>query len=556
MPAAWYTVHLDSAPQGSLGDTAANIASGSLTIDSAYDPDNDGTALVYADSATDAIQTALTGGVVVNLTAVNLPPTTYEFTEGTSSNSTSDQTPFAVTPTATSSTWKVWLEDLTADPAVSDWDYNDFYWTVSVDEVPVVTSDPPQANPDRVVTGLNGAVSISPLANDTSTHGYYLTITQAGADAQRGAVTISEGGRSLVYTPAVGFTGDDTFSYTVANQFGETATATVSVVVYPAPLIVVGGPLDEPQPNGTDTEIALPFTLTRRGELASSTTVEYRVTVLDGPDFTDEVSSQTFTATFAPDSATLDRAFTLSLSTTGRRVRIEVLPPGPGVPPHAIDPTESVFFFQPKERTPPTSATLREDDFETRPEAPPNASDAHAWIGYDQKFVAGRPDFKFTQTGFSMGTYFYDVKVKVETGPSKFVAVFNRNRSGLLRGQDMTDALFAHEKLHLQIAEYVAQKATAGFENALANSAVKISVSANEKPTDAELKEPANAAFKPKTKDLLDLWTFRLARLDAWAQKTYDETAASNHGQNPVGQADWAANYKSLIDAAASQMGW
>ena len=133
VPAAqWYTVHLDSAPQGTVDSTAASITSGSLHVDPTYDPSNTGTALVYADSATDAIRTALTGGVVVNLSAVSLPPASYTFTEGTSSPNATDHMAFAVTPMSASSAWKVYLEDLTADPTVSDWDYNDFFWTVSV----------------------------------------------------------------------------------------------------------------------------------------------------------------------------------------------------------------------------------------------------------------------------------------------------------------------------------------------------------------------------------------------------------------------------------------
>lgn len=139
MPAAqWYTVHLDSPPQGTVGQTAASITSGNLHIDPGYDADGDGTAVVYADSATDAIRTALTGGVVVNLSAVNLPPASYTFTPNTSSPSTADHTAFAVTPT-TAASWRVYLEDLSATPTVSDWDFNDFFWTVSAGQLPAPT---------------------------------------------------------------------------------------------------------------------------------------------------------------------------------------------------------------------------------------------------------------------------------------------------------------------------------------------------------------------------------------------------------------------------------
>jgi len=105
VPAAqWYTVHVDSSPAGIVGDTSATITSGGLHVNSGYDADDDGTALVYANSASDAIRAALTGGAVVNLSVVNLPPATYQFTEGTSSVSAVNHTAFAVTPTATSGT--------------------------------------------------------------------------------------------------------------------------------------------------------------------------------------------------------------------------------------------------------------------------------------------------------------------------------------------------------------------------------------------------------------------------------------------------------------------
>jgi len=54
VPAAWYTVHLDSPSAGTLGESAASITAGGLTVDSSYDPYGGGTALVYADSASDA----------------------------------------------------------------------------------------------------------------------------------------------------------------------------------------------------------------------------------------------------------------------------------------------------------------------------------------------------------------------------------------------------------------------------------------------------------------------------------------------------------------------
>lgn len=99
----------------------------------------------------------------------------------------------------------------------------------------------PVAVGDTAETGLDQAVVITAaelLANDTDQDNLTaeLAITGAGVDgangvtAQGGTVRIGLGG-DLTYTPAAGFTGQDSFSYTVSDPGGNTATATVSVGV-------------------------------------------------------------------------------------------------------------------------------------------------------------------------------------------------------------------------------------------------------------------------------------------------------------------------------------
>jgi len=75
VPTAWYTVHLDSPSQGVKGETAANFVSGGLNLNPALV--TNGVALVEANSEAEAIQLALIGTVTVDLSAVNLPTTTY-----------------------------------------------------------------------------------------------------------------------------------------------------------------------------------------------------------------------------------------------------------------------------------------------------------------------------------------------------------------------------------------------------------------------------------------------------------------------------------------------
>jgi hypothetical protein len=74
--------------------------------------------------------------------------------------------------------------------------------------------------------------------------------------------------------------------------------------------------------------VPVPFTLHWVGAAAgTSADVPYRVTVLDGPGFTNVVSQQAFTATFAPGQETVARTFALPDAAVERRVLVEVLPP-------------------------------------------------------------------------------------------------------------------------------------------------------------------------------------------------------------------------------------
>ncbi len=61
------------------------------------------------------------------------------------------------------------------------------------------------------------------------------TITTVGAGDNGGTITVAADGKSLLYTPASGFTGTETFSYTIDNGEGETAQATVEMTVAAAP---------------------------------------------------------------------------------------------------------------------------------------------------------------------------------------------------------------------------------------------------------------------------------------------------------------------------------
>jgi hypothetical protein len=88
-----------------------------------------------------------------------------------------------------------------------------------------VISPTPQASSDtaKVVAGQPFVLNV--LANDL---GNNLSLTQVGL-AAHGTLTHTE--RSITYTPAQGFMGDDHFSYTMTDELGVPATGNVTVTV-------------------------------------------------------------------------------------------------------------------------------------------------------------------------------------------------------------------------------------------------------------------------------------------------------------------------------------
>ncbi|HEY0190012.1 MAG TPA: Ig-like domain-containing protein [Kofleriaceae bacterium] len=89
-------------------------------------------------------------------------------------------------------------------------------------------NDTPVAKDDTASTTRNMAVTIPVLINDTGLGDLPLDVTTTMPG--HGTVTVTADHR-VSYTPAAGYVGDDTFSYTVADEDGQTSTATVTVHV-------------------------------------------------------------------------------------------------------------------------------------------------------------------------------------------------------------------------------------------------------------------------------------------------------------------------------------
>ncbi|WP_088342187.1 Ig-like domain-containing protein [Robiginitalea sediminis] len=104
--------------------------------------------------------------------------------------------------------------------------------TVTVDVLPIV-----DALDDAVATEEDVPVTIDVLANDNDipTLG-----TLTATNPSNGTATVNDNGTpndpsddTITYTPNPGFTGSDTFDYTLCDNAGNCSTATVSVVVNP-----------------------------------------------------------------------------------------------------------------------------------------------------------------------------------------------------------------------------------------------------------------------------------------------------------------------------------
>lgn len=90
------------------------------------------------------------------------------------------------------------------------------------------TNRPPLAGNDFAVTTAGMPVTIPVLDNDYDPDGDPLELVSAGSPAN-GSVVLA--GNAVIYTPQTGFTGTDSFNYSVIDPHGGYAVATVTVRV-------------------------------------------------------------------------------------------------------------------------------------------------------------------------------------------------------------------------------------------------------------------------------------------------------------------------------------
>jgi large repetitive protein len=103
--------------------------------------------------------------------------------------------------------------------------------TVSITVTPV--NDAPNAVDDSLTTAQGTAGNVNVLANDSDLEGDSLTVTTLSPSADHGTVSCTAAG-VCTYTPNAGYSGPDSFEYSISDGYGGTDTATVSVTVTPA----------------------------------------------------------------------------------------------------------------------------------------------------------------------------------------------------------------------------------------------------------------------------------------------------------------------------------
>jgi large repetitive protein len=138
------------------------------------------------------------------------------------------------TPAANRNGWAVITVRLSDNGGTTNGGDNSTDRTFRIRVVPL--NDPPNAVNDVSfsVQRNAAATALAVLANDTTApdSGETLTIT-ARTNGAHGAVAITGGGTGLTYKPATGFSGTDSFTYTISDGNGGFDTATVVVTVVP-----------------------------------------------------------------------------------------------------------------------------------------------------------------------------------------------------------------------------------------------------------------------------------------------------------------------------------
>ncbi len=107
--------------------------------------------------------------------------------------------------------------------------------------VTVAVPAPPVSVNDSATTLRNQPVSITVLTNDTAPAGTLVPSTVAVTAAPAHGTAVAQADGTILYTPSTGYVGGDSFTYTVADNLGDTsnASAVSLTVTLPVPPVAV-----------------------------------------------------------------------------------------------------------------------------------------------------------------------------------------------------------------------------------------------------------------------------------------------------------------------------
>jgi DNA/RNA endonuclease G (NUC1) len=131
-------------------------------------------------------------------------------------------------------------------------------------------NDDPVATDDAATTDEDVAVTIDVTGNDHDLDGDSLSPATAGSGSH-GTTAIVD--NKIVYTPAADFNGSDSFTYTVSDSHGGTATANVTVTINP----VNDKPTADAQSVSTNEDNAAALTLTGSDVETSAASLSFEV---------------------------------------------------------------------------------------------------------------------------------------------------------------------------------------------------------------------------------------------------------------------------------------
>ena len=195
---------------------ATSTATVSVTVSEVNDPPT-----AVNDSAT----VDEDGSVAITVLANDSDPdgdtlTVTTFTQGTNGGVTNSSNVLTYTPDANfngSDSFTYTISDGNGNTA-----------TATVNVTINAVNDNPVANDDSATTDQDTAVTINVVNNDTDIDGDSLSVSSVGS-ASNGSVANNNDG-TVTYTPVSGFSGSDSFTYTVSDGTA-TDTATVNLTV-------------------------------------------------------------------------------------------------------------------------------------------------------------------------------------------------------------------------------------------------------------------------------------------------------------------------------------